>query len=314
MLNRGAILLKTSALVSAIVAVTLGCSDYRGWLGHQTESEARLWGSEISVIFGDPNQDGTFSHTVKYDFRGYRAVPPLAQCPGPDPAAVCTYPDAISLITYRNPTVGAFSRDGCVDRDGDEIQGRPGVEPPFRCDLAQPSATKFAARWRFIDRNLGCQFFANYDQTFGPPPKTPPLAAVCSNTPSEEVDKDLSLQGSASSNLKEAFSSLDDLFNKIWSGALAPSFTAEVVQVTVNGNAVAIAPMSIAFTRNSLRPINYTFDLTTPGAKDFLRALLANTESGRPATLSLHFDGGMTFNFPSSMILTFNHSEIQKLL
>jgi hypothetical protein len=311
--------LKTRVVVVAVAAgpiLTAACSDYRGWLGHMTDSEAKIWGAEISVLAQpDPTGiSGTYSFTVKYDFRGYTAVPPLAQCPGPNPAAVCTYPDAIVLTSYRNPTVGAFSRDGCVDRDGDDIQGRAGENPPFSCENATPSPTKFAPKWRFIDRNLGCQFFANYDQTFGPPPKAPPFAAVCSNTANEEVDKDLSLQGSAQSNVKEAFANLDDLFNKIWSGALATSFTAEVVQATVNGNAVAITPMSIAFTRNNLRPINMTFDLTTPGGREFLQALLANTENGQPATLSLRFEGGMTFNFPASMILTFNHAELQKIL
>jgi hypothetical protein len=305
MLNRGAILLKTGALVAAIVAVTAGCvSDYRGYLGHQTESEAKLWANEVGIIVTpDPGGlSGTYSATVKYDFRGVRTVP------------TGTYPDEITLMTYHNPTVSAFSRDGCVDRDGDEIQGRPGVQPPFRCDLALPSATKYAPKYRWIDANAGCQFFANYDQTFGSP-KDVPTAAVCYNSPIEEVDKDLSLQGSASSNTKEAFASLDDLFNKIWSGALGSSFTAEVVSLTINGNSVPLSSaVSISLTRNNLRPINWTLDMSTPGGKEMIQALLANTEDGRPATLALHFDGGMTFAVPSSMILGFNHAALRSIL
>ena len=313
--------LKTRLLVVAIAAIplTAGCvSDYRGWLGHMTESEAKLWGNEASLIVTpDPEGfTGTYAPTVKYDFRAVRSVPPAAMCPGtPTQPAVCTYPDEIDINVYYNPTVSAFSRDGCVDRDGDELQGRPGIQPPsLACDLAQPSATKFEAKFLFEDRALGCQFFANYSKTYGSP-KVVPALAVCFNSPSEEVDKDLTLQGSASSNLKEAFASLDDFFNKIWSGALAQQFTAEVVSVTVNGSNVALgAPLSIALTRNNLRPINWTIDLSTPGGKSLIQALLANTTHGQPATLSLHFDGGMTFNVPSAMILGFNHEALQKIL
>jgi hypothetical protein len=65
--------------------------------------------------------------------------------------------------------------------------------------------------------------------------------------------------------LNEAFASLDDLFNKIWSLTLSGSFTAEVVGLTINGNSVALStPVSIALTRNNLRPINWALDLTTP--------------------------------------------------
>src|SRR5918998_819919 len=145
--------LKTRLLVVAIAAIplTAGCvSDYRGWLGHMTESEAKLWGNEASLIVTpDPEGfSGTYAPTVKYDFRGYRAVPTEAQCPSisPDPAnppAACTYPDEIDINIYYNPTVGAFSRDGCVDRDGDDLQQRPGLQVGLGCDNALPSATKF---------------------------------------------------------------------------------------------------------------------------------------------------------------------------
>jgi hypothetical protein len=312
--------LRTALIVAATIgatqALTSGCvSDYRGYLGHQTESEAKLWGNEISIL-SEPDPDGisgTYAPTVKYDFRRYTQAPvdPFA-CPGQQ---FCTYPDVISLITYKNPTVGAFSRDGCVDRDGDNLQQRPGVEPPFNtCDNAIPSKTKFAPTYRWLDGNAGCQFFENYDKTFGSP-KTPPAAALCYNDPQEEIDKDLTLQGSVSSTLKEAFASLDDLFNKIWSGALGRSFTAEVVAMTVNGNRVVLSsPSSLALTRNSLRPINWTVDLSTPGGKQIIQALLAYTEDRRPATLAFHFDGGLTFRVPSSMIIGFNHDALRRML
>jgi hypothetical protein len=323
MLNRKAILLKSCALIAGIVAVTSGCvSDYRGWLGHMTESESKLWGQEASLIV-EPDPDGfsgTYAPTVKYDFRGFTAVPTPADCPdiSPDPEnppAACTYPDEIDINIYFNPTVGAFSRDGCVDRDGDDLQQRPGMQPPnVACDNAQPSVTKFQPKFLFEDGNLGCQFFANYSKTYGSP-KTMPAVAVCFNAPVEEIDKDLTLQGSVSSNLKEPFASLDDLFNKIWSGALSRSFTAEIVGLTVNGVTVNLnSPTSIALSRNDLRPINWTLDLSTPGGKEMIAALLANTAHAQPATLALHFDGGMTFRVPSSMILGFNHDALKRIL
>lgn len=318
--------LKTRLLVVAIAAMpilTSGCiTDYRGWLGHQTESEAKLWGNEGAILVTPDPQgfSGTYSPTVKYDFRGFRQLPPAGQCPtitppNQTPPAVCTYPDIIEISVYKNDTFGAFSRDGCVDRDGDDVQQRPGLRPGTSCENSLPSDTKFAPKYQFEDRALGCQFFANWDKTYGPPPKTPPALAVCFNTPTEEVDKDLSLQGSASSNTKEAFASLDDLFNKIWSLTLSRAFTAEVVGLTINGNSVALSsPVSIALTRNDLRPINWALDLTTPGGKEMIGALLANTEDGQPATIALHFDGGMTFRVPAAMIIGFNHDALRQIL
>jgi hypothetical protein len=311
---------KTIAVATSMACIGLlsaGCavSDYRGYLGHMTESEAKLWGSQIAFDIGDPNYNGTYEYTVKYDFRALRALPPPAQCPIilPNPPAACTYPDVIDLFTYRNPTFAAFSRDGCVDRDGDELQQRPGAFP-FRCDLPLPSDGKFEPFWEFEDGNAGCQFFANYKKTYSSP-KVTPLIAECRTLPSEEVDKDLSLQGSAQSNLKEQFASLDDLFGKIWSGVLGTSFTAEIAAVTVNGTRVPLSQViTLGFVRNDFRPINVTIDLTGAGGKDFIRALLANTTDGAPATLSFHLDGGLTISVPSSWILAFNHEALQAVL
>ena len=307
--------------IGLVVMLASACvSDYRGYLGHKTDAESKLWGQEGSIL-ADPDPEGfsgTYAPTVKYDFRGYRSEPTPGTCPDtPDPSAPagCTYPDGIVIMVYRNPTVGAFSRDGCVDRDGDDVQQRQGINPATpSCDLTQPSITKFEPKFRFIDRNVGCQFFANYDQTFGSP-KVVPTLVVCYNAPQEEIDKDLTLQGSPSSNVKEAFSSLDDLYNKIWSGAIAYRFSAEVAAVTVNGTRVDLPnPMGIALARNNMRVINYTLDLTTPGGKDFIRALLANTESGRSARLTLEFTGGLTIRTPSTMVMAFNHDALKKML
>jgi hypothetical protein len=282
---------KTFALGVATVGMALlsvGCaiSDYRGWLNHKTESEAKLWGSEIAFITGDPNLDGTYSYTVKY-------------ANGPTP-----YSGEVTIHTYRNPVVAAFSRDGCVDRDGDEIQGRAG-DVSFSCDAPAP-AGKFAALWRFGDNAVGCQFFANYEQTFGSP-KSLPQAALCIET-NEEVDKDLSLQA-------EAFTSLDDLFGRIWSGALGASFTANVTSVSFNGTSVNLdAPLALSLTQNGVRPTSISVDLSSPGGQSLLRAALANTADETPVRLAFGFDGGMGISQPVKMTAAFDHDGLVTLI
>src|SRR5919206_3965747 len=112
--------------------------------------------------------------------------------------------------------MGAFSRDGCVDRDGDELQQRPGnLGRGPGCNLAVP-AGKFRPKWWYVDRAPGCQFDLNFKQEFDSPPKNPAPILLCTTAPSEEIDKDLDLQGSEQSNLKESFASLDALFGAIW--------------------------------------------------------------------------------------------------
>ncbi|MEP6913292.1 MAG: hypothetical protein ABI923_11085, partial [bacterium] len=147
----------TIAVIS-MASLAFGCavSDYRGYLEHHTESEAKLFGSESAISSGNPQTDGTYSYTVKYDFRGTGTTVPTG-----------TFPSNIDINTYRNPVFGAFSRDGCVDRDGDEIQGRAG-HLGNRCDPANP-AGKFGRQWIYVDSNAGCQFQANFKQSFTQP-------------------------------------------------------------------------------------------------------------------------------------------------
>jgi hypothetical protein len=285
-----------------MVLLSVGCAitDYRGQLGHMTESEARLWGSEIAFLTGDQNLDGTYSYTVKYDFRGA------------GPGVPATYPSEINIHTYRNPVFAAFSRDGCSDRDGDEIQGRAG-DLAGGCDVNVP-AGKFEAKWRYGDNAFGCQFQANYEQTFGSP-KVLPLVLLCNNAPSEEVDKDLTLQGSAASNTKEAFASLDQLFGQIWSGALGGTFTANVTSVSFNDVEVTLeAPFALSVNRSDIRPLNGAVDLTSPGGQALLRAILANSADETIVRLSFGFEGGMRISQPSVLNIAFDHDEVAKLI
>jgi hypothetical protein len=302
MATRKTYALATAIAVMAMVAIGCAVTDYRGQLGHMTESEARLWGSEIAFSgTGSETLDGTYSYTVKYDFRGARTVP------------TGTYPDEIEIHSYRNPVFAAFSRDGCSDRDGDEIQGRPG-DLAGGCDVNVP-AGKFEALWRYGDSNAGCQFQANYEQTFGSP-KVLPLVLLCFLAPQEEVDKDLTLQGSAASNTKEAFSSLDDLMGQIWSGALGGTFTANVTSVSFNGaEAVALdAPFAVSVNRSDLRPLNGAVDVSSPGGQALLKAILANTADETIVRLAFGFDGGMRISQPVLLNIAFDHDEVAKLI
>jgi hypothetical protein len=288
--------LATGIAVMAMVSIGCAVTDYRGQLTHMTESEARLWGSEIAFITGNPALDGTYSYTVKYDFRGTTGVP------------TGTYPDEIEIHSYRNEVFAAFSRDGCSDRDGDEIQGRAG-DLAGGCDVNVP-AGKFMNKWRYGDSNFGCQFQANHEQTWGQP-RVLPLVLLCFNAPVEEVDKDLSLQGSG----QEAFASLDDMMGQIWSGALAATFTANVTSVSFNGVEVTLeAPVAVSVNRSDIRPLNGAVDVTSPGGQALLRAILANTADETIVRLSFGFDGGMRISQPVALNIAFNHDEVAKLI
>jgi len=254
----------------AVFAIGCAMTDYDGWAGHQTQSEAKLWGSEVAFEGAGTGYDGTYSYTVKY-------------APG----------SPVTINSYRNPVIGSFSRDGQIDRDGDDIQGRSGI-----------LGGKFNKYWVAIDRvPVSCEFFTNI--TFDKSPAGP-LAASC-NASAEEIDKDLELQ--------DAFASVGDLFAQIWSGALSRSFTMQLNAITVNGASV---PLSSALTlnvrQNGIRPISAAFDFSTPGGQALVKALLNNTPDRQPVTLGFGFDGGMTFGLPATITVAFNHAALQTVV
>src|SRR5689334_6626571 len=159
-------LLSFGFVVFGLVVSGCAITDYEGHAGHQTSSEARLWGYEISFEgTGDAALDGTYSYTVKYNNKTARDT-------------------NLKIITYRNPVVGSFSRDGQIDREGDDIQGRGGI-----------LGGKFASYWTVTDPAAGCQFDLNRIQSHGGAP--PPAILLC-DVATEEVDKDLELQASFS--------------------------------------------------------------------------------------------------------------------
>lgn len=271
--------MKRSFLLLGVLWVALtsvGCAitDYEGHAGHQTASQAKLWGAEVSFISGDPTLDGTYAYTVKYDNRGGRDV-------------------NMRIHTYRNPVPSSFSRDGQIDRDGDDVQGRSGI-----------LGGKFSPQWTVTDPLPDCQFFANNIQSHGGAP--PPPIAFC-ELAVEEIDKDLELQAS--------FGSVDDLFSQIWSGALNGGFTLELTGVRLGGTPVALAqPFSVGAKSNGIRPMRFSIDLTQPGGQALIQSILSNTTDGAPVSIGLEFAGGMSVDLPSQFKAVFNHSALQGLL
>jgi len=256
--------------------VASGCAitDFEGFPGHQTSAESKLWGQEISFLVGDPAYDGTYAYTVKYDNRGGRDV-------------------NLKIFTYRNPVDSSFSRDGQIDRDGDDVQGRKGV-----------LGGKFLPQWTVTDPAADCQFFANNIQSHGGAPE--PLVALCA-TVNEEIDKDLELQSS--------FSSFGDLINQIWSGAVNGGFTAELTGIRLGTTNVTLSqPVSIGARSNGIRPSRITVDLTGAAGHELIQAILSNTPDGVPVSVRLNFSGGMAIDLPNGMKAAFNHDALGSLL
>jgi hypothetical protein len=264
-------------LFMAMALFAFGCaiSDYDGHAGHQTQAEAKLWAAEVSFSgTGDPNLDGTYAYTVKYDNRGGRD-------------------NNLKIYTYRNPVVSSFSRDGQIDRDGDDVQGRSGI-----------LGGKFQAQWTATDPAPDCQFELNRIQSHGGAP--PPPILLC-DTAEEEIDKDLELQAS--------FASTGDLLSQIWSGSLNNGFTLELTGLTLNGVNVTLSqPVSIGARANGVRPTQLTIDLAQPGGAGLIQALLDHTPNGVPVSVGLQFAGGMSTNLPSKLKVAFNHDALWNLL
>jgi hypothetical protein len=258
------------ALVSAGCAIT----DYDGIPGHQTQAEAKLWGSEISFLLGDPNLDGTYSYTVKYDNRA-----------GRDPG--------MTIISYRNPVDSSFSQDGLVDRDGDDVQGRSGI-----------LGGKFSTEWVAVDPLPDCQFFTNItqDKSKG----AGPLVALCA-TFQEEIDKDKDQQASFGS----VGDLLSQIWSGAVSGNFTMELTGVKVGGV---NVPLAQPVSINARSNGMRPMRLRVDLTGANGKALLQTLVNNTQDRVPVTFGLNFAGGMSVDLPGQVRVAFNHAALRRLL
>lgn len=199
----------------------------------------------------------------------------------------------MKIYTYRNPVDSSFSRDGQIDRDGDDVQGRSGI-----------LGGKFLPQWTATDPLPDCQFDLNRIQSHGNAPAPPIL--FC-DTVEEEIDRDLELQAS--------FASTADLLSQIWSGSLNNGFTLQLTGLTLGGVNVPLSqPFSIGARANGLRPTQFRIDLSQPGAAGLIQAILNNTTSGVPVTVGLRFSGGMSVDLPSHIKIGFNHATLGNLL
>lgn len=265
----------------AIATFNFGCAltDFSGWAGHNTQAEAKLWGTDIAFITGD-DQEGTYAYTVRYDNRGGQGV--------------------VTINSYRNAVVSAFTRDGIVDMDGDNVQGSAGS----LTGVPATPAGKFLPFFKAVDATGGatCEFTANL--TFNKSVNLPGVA-LCTTT-NEEIDNDFDLAAS--------FANLDDLLSQIWSGALTGSFAVEVNGITLDGVGYPVAPVVIGAAASGLRPSRFTIDLTQPNAASLVQTLLDNTQHGVAYDVGLSFSGGLSINLPASMKVAFNHDYLWGLL
>lgn len=264
--------MRRSALVllvafSAMIAVGCAYTDYTGYPGHKTTSEAKFWGTEISFSGFSPNLDGTYSYTGKYN-----NIPGIGS-------------DKVTIYSYHNPVVSSFSRDGQIDRDGDDVQGGSGT-----------LGGKFNNGFVSVDNDPAtCGFFDNITQNkLGEEPGI----ALC-GTVEEEIDADFELGA--------AFASLDDLLGQIWSGALRGDFTLELTSIRLNGvRHDLIEGVSIGARAGTNRPVAYTIT-NGPGVQELVGVILNNTQSGEPVAIGFGFDGGLSVDLPASLKVAFNH-------
>lgn len=264
--------------VLAMGTLALGCAitDYAGRTadGDRTEAEAKLYGKEVAFGGFAADLDGTYSYTVKYDRNSGQ--------------------DKVTIFSYHNPVFGSFSREGIVDRDGDDVQGSAGV-------LGGKFNNQFVAVDRDPDGN--CGFFDNITQDKS---SSGAQIALCILGSEEEIDRDMLLQA--------PFASLDDLLTQILDGTLSKSFTMEVTSITLNGTMIPLSGVSLDMAHNGLRPTTMALDGSQPGVEELLQGILANTTHGVGVTVGLGFDGGLALNLPAYMTLAFDHDVITALL
>lgn len=274
--------------VLSLSVLTVGCAitDYVPGQGHRTAVEAKLRNTEIA--FGNVGGlSGTYSYTVDYNNQSNTGVA------GPPP-------DNIVINTYRNRVFAAFNRDGFVNRDGSDLQGRRGHigGAPFPAAPAGSWSRTFIAN----DQAPGCQFFANV--TFGAP-----VIAACFLGSAEETDNfDVDLQAS--------FSSFDELLGAIWEGTFTESegISLDLLGVRINGETHAIGqPISIEMRHNGFRPDGFSVVASAAAMSDLVELVKANTGHLEPVTLGLSCSGGLEFDFPSKLLFAFDHTALAKL-
>lgn len=269
--------MKKALLAIAVLAMTatmIGCAitDYSGIVDHKTSSEAKLWGKDVSFTGFAPDLDGTYAYTVRYDNRGGQGV--------------------VTINSYRNEVPGSFSRDGIVDRDGDDVQGNGGT-----------LGGRFLPQFVAVDATGAgvAEFFDNITQDKS---STGPLAALAV-TVNEEVDADFDLHAS--------FGSIGELLGQIWSGAVGDSFTLEVESLVIGGETIPVDTVSIGLRANGVRPMQLSIE-NSPAWDSVFQALLDNTEHGQPLSIGINFAGGLSVATPTGWEVAFNHDAIRAVM
>lgn len=257
--------------VIAIVVTLGGCAitDYSGYAGHKTSGEAKLWGLEISYDAG-PNDPltGTYSYTAKYDNRNGQGT--------------------VTINSYKNDVVSSFSREGSIDRDGDDVQGNQGS-----------LGGTFLPFWRAVDTTGGgsCEFTNNI--TFAKNGLAP-IVASCYLV-EEEVDADFDLHAD--------FADLGSFLAHLWSSR-GQATTLSLESLDLNGVNVPLQPISVGMVSAGRGPIRFTVDGNTAAFDALLQGILDNTEHMAPVTLNLNFSGGMSVGTPAGLVVAFNHDGI----
>lgn len=200
-------MLTLAVLAMGVIAGGCAITDFSGFPDHNTQSEAKLWGTEIAFNTGDDNT-GTYAYTVKYDNRAGQGT--------------------VTINSYKNDVFSSFGRDGVIDRDGDDVQGSSGE-----------AGGKFLPWFRAVDVTGGgtCEFFDNitFDKS-----ATGAGVALCSTT-NEEIDKDLDLQTAFAS----VGDLLDQIWSGAVSGAFTMEVTSlELDGVTVPVDTFSITARS----------------------------------------------------------------------
>jgi hypothetical protein len=288
--------------VIGLMAFAVGCaiSDYTGWAKHKTAGESALWGSDTATKAMTDADSGTFNYTVKYDCAN-----------NPNVGTRCTGGGPYTITTYRNPGFStfpapphaqpAFSWYGIVDRDGNNINGRYGsnTPPPFN------PIEKFEKWWVYFDSADGCQFFPNQKQNFS---GGQPGILLCFLAPWEEV--------TGVNQSLENFKNLDNLASQIWSGTVGSPFTMSVTSVTINGTTTNLNnPAAAGLSQNGIRAFGGNVDLTSPGGKELINAILNSTTDKAPVTnMTVTFSGGLTVTQPANVSVAFDHQVLRSLL
>lgn len=262
--------------VAAMAVFAVGCAitDYDGIPGHKTTGDAKLWGKEISFSGFGENSDGTYSYVVSYDNNQSGSV---------------------RIGTLRNEEIASFSRDGLVDRDGDDVQGNSG-----------DSGGRFLPYVTAVDTAKGsCEFDANINPG-GDKSKGGLGILLCINGFQEEVDND--------HELNARFSSLDDLLKQVWSGALSGRFSLELTSIKINGVSYPVDNLRIRASTTATSIGRLSLNGSHVAVPGLIQTILDNTEHRVPVSIGLGFAGGLRVNAPSGWSVAFDHDVLGSLL